>query len=81
MRKYSLGAFLLDLDDPARLIGRLETPLLEPNADERNGYVPNVVYSCGGMIHEGWLVVPYGFADEGVRFMSVRVDDLLREMV
>lgn len=81
MRKYSLGAFLLDLDDPARLIGRLETPLLEPAADERNGYVPNVVYSCGGMIHEGWLVVPYGFADQGVRFMTVRVDDLLREMV
>ena len=48
MRKYAMGAFLLDLDDPSRVIGRLETPLLEPNANEREGYVPNVVYSCGG---------------------------------
>jgi predicted GH43/DUF377 family glycosyl hydrolase len=53
---------------------------LEPAPDERNGYVPNVVYSCGGMIYDGWLVVPYGFADEGVRFMTVSVDDLLSEM-
>lgn len=80
MRRYSMGAFLLDLDDPSQLIGRLETPLLEPASDERNGYVPNVVYSCGGMIHEGWLVVPYGFADQGVRFMTVAVDELLREL-
>jgi predicted GH43/DUF377 family glycosyl hydrolase len=58
----------------------LDEPLLTPSPDERNGYVPNVVYSCGGMIHEGWLVVPYGFADEGVRFMTVAVEDLLREM-
>ncbi len=49
MRKYAMGAFLLDLDDPSRVIGRLETPLLEPNANEREGYVPNVVYSCGGV--------------------------------
>ena len=47
MRKYAMGAFLLDLDDPSRVIGRLEEPLLEPNANEREGYVPNVVYSCG----------------------------------
>lgn len=80
MRSYSLGAFLLDLDNPARVVGRLDEPLLVPASDERNGYVPNVVYSCGGMIHEGWLVVPYGFADEGVRFLTVAVEDLLREM-
>ena len=48
MRKYAMGAFLLDRDDPSRLIGRLDEPLLEPNANEREGYVPNVVYSCGG---------------------------------
>jgi predicted GH43/DUF377 family glycosyl hydrolase len=80
MRRYALGACLLDLENPARLIARLDEPLLTPSPDERNGYVPNVVYSCGGMIHEGWLVVPYGFADEGVRFMTVAVEDLLREM-
>lgn len=81
MRQYSLGALLLDLDDPSRLIGRLDSPLLEPAPDERNGYVPNVVYSCGGMIHGDWLVVPYGFADEGVRVMTVSVRELLAELV
>jgi len=80
MRRYSLGAFLLDLDNPSRLIGRLGSPLLEPAPDERNGYVPNVVYSCGGMTHDGWLVIPYGFADEGVRFVTVSVEELLKEM-
>jgi len=80
MRRYSLGAFLLDLDHPSRLIGRLGSPLLEPAPDERNGYVPNVVYSCGGMIHDGWLVIPYGFADEGIRFVTVSVDELFEEM-
>lgn len=80
MRQYSLGALLLDLDDPSRLIGRLESPLLEPAPDERNGYVPNVVYSCGAMIHGDWLVVPYGFADEGVRVMTVSVSELLAEL-
>ncbi len=50
MRKYAMGAFLLDRDDPSRVIGRLETPLLEPNANEREGYVPNVVYSCGAVV-------------------------------
>jgi predicted GH43/DUF377 family glycosyl hydrolase len=80
MRSYSLGALLLDLDRPSRLIGRLDSPLIEPAPDERNGYVPNVVYSCGGMIHNGWLVIPYGFADEGVRFGTILVDDLLAEM-
>jgi predicted GH43/DUF377 family glycosyl hydrolase len=80
MRRYSLGAFLLDLEDPSRLIGRLDSPLLEPAEDERNGYVPNVVYSCGGLIHGDWLVVPYGFADEGVHVMTVSVSELLREL-
>jgi len=80
MRRYALGAFLLDLEDPSRLIGRLDTPLLEPAADERNGYVPNVVYSCGGMLHGAWLVIPYGFADEGVRLVTVSVEELLGEM-
>jgi predicted GH43/DUF377 family glycosyl hydrolase len=81
MRQYSLGALLLDLDDPSQIAGRLETPLLEPDADERDGYVPNVVYSCGSMIHEGRLIVPYGYADQGVRVMSVAVDELMAAMI
>ena len=63
MRKYAMGAFLLDLNDPLRVIGRLEAPLLEPNADEREGYVPNVVYSCGAVVHGKDLVIPYAMSD------------------
>ncbi len=62
MRKYALGAFLLDRNDPARVIGRLETPLLEPNANEREGYVPNVVYSCGALPHGKELIIPYAMS-------------------
>ena len=65
MRKYALGAFLLDLDDPSRVIGRLETPLLEPDANEREGYVPNVVYSCGA-------VDPQSRADHPLRHVRLR---------
>ena len=65
MRKYALGAFLLDLDDPSRVIGRLETPLLEPDANEREGYVPNVVYSCGA-------VDPQPRADHPLRHVGLR---------
>ncbi len=77
MRRYCLGALLLDLDDPARVLGRLRTPLLEPEEDERNGYVPNVVYSCGGIAHAGWLVLPYGFSDVATRVATWRMDDVL----
>lgn len=81
MRKYAMGAFLLDLNDPARLIGRLEEPLLEPNANEREGYVPNVVYSCGAVIHNGELVIPYAMSDYASTFALVSVDTLLDAMV
>jgi predicted GH43/DUF377 family glycosyl hydrolase len=57
MRNYCIGAALLDCDDPRRVIGRLRQPLLEPLDHERDGYVPNVVYSCGSLIHNGWLVL------------------------
>jgi predicted GH43/DUF377 family glycosyl hydrolase len=63
LRRYSLGAILLDIEDPYRVIGHLKDPLLVPENDERDGYVPNVVYSCGSMIHDDHLVLPYGFAD------------------
>lgn len=80
MRKYALGAFLLDLDDPARVIGRLEAPLLEPDANEREGYVPNVVYSCGAVIHGRNLVIPYAMSDYASTFATVPVDDILGAM-
>mgnify|MGYP001819314951 FL=1 len=80
MRQYALGAILLDKQDPARVIGHLDQPLLEPTTDERDGYVPNVVYSCGSMISGGLLVLPYGFADIGTRIATVRLDDLLAEL-
>jgi predicted GH43/DUF377 family glycosyl hydrolase len=80
MRKYALGAFLLDRDDPSRLIGRLETPLLEPNANEREGYVPNVVYSCGALVHGRKLVIPYAMSDYASTFATVPLDDVLAAM-
>jgi len=76
-RRYCLGALLLDLNDPARVIGRLRQPLLGPAEDERDGYVPNVVYSCGAMTHAGLLVLPYGFSDVGARIATFRLDDVL----
>jgi predicted GH43/DUF377 family glycosyl hydrolase len=80
MRKYALGAFLLDLHNPARMIGRLETPLLEPNANEREGYVPNVVYSCGALVHGRELIIPYAMADYASTFATVPLDDVLNAM-
>jgi predicted GH43/DUF377 family glycosyl hydrolase len=80
MRKYSIGAFLLDRDDPSKVIGRLREPLLVPNESEREGYVPNVVYSCGALLHNGLLVIPYGLADHATGFASVPLDELLAAM-
>lgn len=80
MRRYAMGAYLLDLDDPAKVIGRLETPLLEPNANEREGYVPNVVYSCGAVIHGRELVIPYAMSDYASTFATVPLDDVLGAM-
>jgi predicted GH43/DUF377 family glycosyl hydrolase len=80
MRQYSLGAILLDIDDPQRVIGHLDQPILVPGSDERDGYVPNVVYSCGSIIHEGWLVLPYGYADQGTGVATVVLADLLNRL-
>jgi predicted GH43/DUF377 family glycosyl hydrolase len=80
MRRYAMGAFLLDRDDPSRLIGRLEAPLLEPDANEREGYVPNVVYSCGGLIHGRELIIPYAMSDYASTFATVPLDDVLNAM-
>ncbi|CCW36629.1 predicted glycosylase [Chthonomonas calidirosea] len=81
MRKYSIGAFLLDREDPTKVIGRLKEPLLMPNADEREGYVPNVVYSCGGVLHNGYLILPYAMSDYASRFAIVPLEDILEAMV
>jgi len=76
MRRYSIGAFLLDLQDPAKVIGRLKEPLLTPREDERDGYVPNVVYSCGGMDHRDHLLVAYAMSDTASSFATVPLSDI-----
>jgi predicted GH43/DUF377 family glycosyl hydrolase len=80
MRKYSIGAFLLDRDDPTKVIGRLREPLLKPNENEREGYVPNVVYTCGALLHNGELIIPYGLADHATGFVTVPLADVLAAM-
>jgi predicted GH43/DUF377 family glycosyl hydrolase len=80
MRQYSIGAFLLDRDDPARVIGRLREPLLKPNQNEREGYVPNVVYTCGALVHNGELIIPYGLADHATGFATVPLAEVLAAM-
>ena len=80
MRTYSIGAWLLDLDDPTKVIGRLRQPLLAPLVDEQDGYVPNVVYSCGAVLHEDTLVIPYGIADSAVNVATVALPELLAAM-
>ena len=77
MRRYVLGAILLDLDDPRRVVGQLREPLLGPDESEREGYVPNVVYSCGSMLNGRDLVLPYGMSDGAVGIAVVSVPDLL----
>lgn len=77
MRVYSIGALLLDLHDPTQVIGQLGTPLLSPQGDEREGYVPNVIYSCGALIHDGAIVLPYGCSDASIRFAFIDLVGLL----
>lgn len=77
MRQYSIGAVLLDLHNPAKIIARLEEPLLTPNEEEREGYVPNVVYSCGALIHQNNLIIPYAMSDITSGVATVSVSDLI----
>lgn len=81
MRRYCLSACLLDLNDPTIEIGRLNEPLLTPNTDEREGYVPNVVYSCGSIINNGQLVIPYGLSDYSSSFATVDLAELLDRII
>ncbi len=77
MRQYSIGAMLLDLENPEKIIARLQEPLLAPNEEEREGYVPNVVYSCGSMIHNNMLIIPYAMSDISSGIAIVDVKDLI----
>ena len=81
MRTYSIGAILLHLDDPTRVLGRLRRPLLSPARDEQNGYVPNVVYSCGALVHADTLVIPYGIADGAIGIATAPLPELLAAIV
>lgn len=80
MRTYAIGALLLDLDDPTRVVARLREPLLETTTDERHGYVPHVLYSCGALVHDGLLWIPYGASDQRIKVAWVPIDDLLARM-
>ena len=80
MREYAIGALLLDLDEPSRVIGALRDPLLVPAEDEREGYVPNVVYTCGGLISGDQLLLPYGFSDSGIAVACIDLVELLNRM-
>jgi len=77
MRKYCIGAMLLDLNDPTKVIGQLDQPLLKPKDEEREGYVPNVVYSCGALVHRGRLILPYGLSDSAAAIVTIELSDLL----
>jgi predicted GH43/DUF377 family glycosyl hydrolase len=77
MRRYSIGAMLLDLEDPRRVIATLPDPLLAPDRDRREGYVPNVVYSCGSLIHGDHLLLPYGFSDYGIEIATLSLSEVL----
>ena len=81
MRTYSIGAILLDLDDPTRVLGRLRHPLLSPARGEQNGYVPNVVYSCGALVHADTLVIPYGISDGAIGLASAPLSQLLAMII
>ena len=77
MRQYCIGAALLDLDEPWRVIGRTREPLIAPAGEERVGYVPNVVYTCGAMLHNDQLIIPYAASDTLTTFATVSLSELL----
>jgi len=80
MRKYVLSFSLLDLKDPSKVLASLDQPFLSPNAEEREGYVPNVLYTCGLLEHRGNLIVPYAMSDNAVSFAVAKVEDVLKEL-
>ena len=81
MRQYCIGAVLLDLEDPLKVIGRLSAPLIRPEGNEREGYVPNVVYTCGAMLHNKTLILPYAMSDVATAVSTLKIDDLLAALL
>lgn len=80
MRTYVISAILLDLQNPTKIIGRLDKPLIKANETEREGYVPNVVYTCGLLQHGKLLLIPYAVSDSATGFVTVDTDEILNEM-
>ncbi|MEO8722938.1 MAG: glycosidase, partial [Sphingobium sp.] len=80
MRNYCIGACLLDKVDPSKLLARVTVPLIRPSEEERYGYVPNVVYSCGALVHGRMLLLPYAIADNVTTFATVQLDQLMAAM-
>ena len=80
LRQYTIGAFLLDKNDPSKVIGRLNKPLLIPGKKEREGYVTNVVYSCGGIVNNGELIIPYAVSDYSSSFAKVNLKELIGKL-
>jgi predicted GH43/DUF377 family glycosyl hydrolase len=80
VRKYSIGAVLLDKADPSRVLARTHEPLVRPEASEREGYVPNVVYTCGAMRHNNQIVLPYAVSDTFSKFATIEIAALMRAM-
>ena len=81
MRKYCISAMLLDLQNPLKVVGRLKEPLLEPTAGQADGYVPNVVYTCGALVHNGRLILPYGLNDTTTKIVTIELETLLAALV
>lgn len=81
MRQYTISASLLDLKDPTKILGCLREPLVYPNEEEREGYVPNVVYSCGQIVHNGYLIIPYAMSDHSSTYATILMEDLLAELI
>jgi predicted GH43/DUF377 family glycosyl hydrolase len=80
MRRYAIGAMLLDIDHPQTVIAHLPEPILSPEEGERDGYVPNVVYSCGSLVHEDQLMLPYGFSDSGIAIATLSLSEVLERL-
>ena len=80
MRKYSIGAVLLDKNDPSKVLARSREPLVRPDPTERAGYVPNVVYTCGGMRHGDRIILPYAISDTFSKFATIKIAALLQAM-
>jgi predicted GH43/DUF377 family glycosyl hydrolase len=81
MRTYVISAILLQLDNPSVIIARLDKPLIEADEIEREGYVPNVVYTCGLLRHGDLLVIPYAVSDSATGFVTIGLNELLNEMI